>query len=183
MNVRPVSLAVGVTATAAGLLLALAGGVSVPVSRPIALVAITLVAGGVAVAMLLVRSVQGPSTDALRDPSERPGVRRPGDEIDRNLAQMSVRQLRARTDVLERVETTATALLARRLGCSREQARKYLEAGEWTDDPEVRDFFAEGLDDESLGERLRALVTGESSVYREVGRVTTEIVRFGRGRP
>lgn len=160
--IRRVPLALGVAALVAGLALGVAGlGGGVLTRGGFAFAA--LAAGVVALLSLLVRSVDGPETTRLGPPPERPGVRRPGDDVDRKLAAADRGSRAARDDLRERAMAATVDAVARRFDCSREAARERVRAGEWTDDPAAAALFARADSGPSLRDRVRVILGGEST--------------------
>jgi hypothetical protein len=177
---RPVPLALGMAALVAGLVLAasgVSGGLLTRVGFPLA----ALAAGVAALLALLVRSVDGPETRTLGSDPDRPGVRRPGDDVDRKLAAADRGETVARDDLRERLETAAVAALARHLDCSRAEARERLRAGEWPENPTAAALFTgEDWRRPSVTERVRVFLGGESTFRQRFARATEALWRLRR---
>jgi hypothetical protein len=176
---RTIPLVVGVVALLVGGILAVGGVGGGGIAQGMGFLVASLVAGVVAVAALLVRSVEEPAGRPLPNRTNRPGVSQPGDDIDRRLAESG--SVATRGETRDRAEAVATDVLARRRGCSRERARELLTTGQWTDDPAAREFFTEGVRRRSLGDRLRTALGGDSTFREQLDAVTAELVRYQRG--
>jgi len=176
---RPVPLALGLVALAAGLVLA-GGGVGGGLLTNVGFALAGVAAGIAAILSLLVRSVDSPETLGLGRPPDRPGVRTPGDDLDRKLAAAESGERLARDDLRERAERAVTDAVARRRDCSRERAGALVERGEWTDDDLAAALFTETRDRPSLRDRVRVMFGGESTFGQRFARATAalwELVR------
>ena len=174
------SAALGLVAALVGLVLAtsgVGGGLLARVGFALAAV----VAGLAALNSLLVRSVDGPETPTLGRPPDRPGVRRPGDDVDRQLAAVDSGQTLARNELGDRLEDAAIDVLARRYGATRERAREQLREGAWTDDEVAAAVFRDTRRRPSLRDRVQVLLGGESTFRRRVARATDDLWRRRRG--
>ena len=177
---RPVPLALGVAALALGLALA-ATGVGGGLLARVGFALAALLAGIGALLSLLVRSVDGPDTPSLGQSPDRPGVRRPGDDVDRKLAAAASGSTVAREELHDRAESAVVDALVRRRDCSRERARELLRDGEWTDDPDAAAFFAaEGYRRPSVRDRVRVLLGRESTFRRGFSRATAALWDLAR---
>lgn len=179
-----------------GLALALAFvpelGSAVPVDAAVALlgsdymvVAVLGALAAVALAALLVRraatSVEQATPPAPEEVQAAPHL---GAEFDDWLAGLD---LRARLTgdrherVRERLRETAVHTVMRAEGCSREEARRRVESGEWTDDPTAAAFLGR----ESrlpLGTRARAALRGDSG-FQYGARETVDAIAGRREGP
>jgi len=161
---RRVLLAVGFASTAAGAAL-----VFTPLSvggsglAAVVFVGSALLAGGVGGLAALDRSWTTVADGSLPGPGDG-GRPVPGDEIDRQLADLSTRDEDEQARLRARIETVAVSILADRLDCSRAQAREHLIAGDWTDDDAARAFFEERPP--SRRERMRTVLRGEPTISR-----------------
>lgn len=176
---RPVPLALGLAALVGGLALAgagLVGGFLADVGFALA----ALAAGVAALLSLLVRSVDGPESPALGSDPDRPGVRRPGDDVDRKLAVAEAGETLARDDLTERAEDVAVAVVARERDCSRDRARELLADGEWTEDDVAAALFRERRRRPTLTDRVRVFLGGDSTFGQRFDRTTRELWRRGR---
>lgn len=94
------------------------------------------------------------------DPERRYEAPMPGDDADQTLGLAggwSRQGRRSRSQLRERVAQAATAAIADTAGCSREEAARRIQEGEWTDDP-VAAWFLSDTVDLSRRERLRLLL-------------------------
>jgi hypothetical protein len=171
---RPLALALGVASLVAGLALAATGAAGGLVTR-VGFVLAALAAGVGALLALLVRSVEGPETTSLGRPPERPGVRRPGDRLDRKLAAAERGETPARDALHERAEGVAVDALVRHSDRDRAAARDLLRRGEWPDDAVAAALFADRRSRPSLRDRVRVLLGGESTFRQRFGRATAAL--------
>ncbi len=161
---RRLLLAVGFASTAAGATLVFTPlSVSGSGLGVVVLVGSALLAGGVGGLAAIDRSSTTVADGSLPDPSDR-GRPVPGDEIDRELADLSTRDEETRETLRARIEAVGVGCLADRLDCSRSEARERLRSGDWTDDDAARAFFEERPP--SRRDRLRTLLRGEPTFSR-----------------
>jgi len=165
-------LAVGLVAIAAALVLTLHPTLLSGVPASLVVVLAVLAAGGIGVLGLLARATDGPSSESLVDGDAT--VRVPGDGIDERLDGVASDEAE-RERLRERIETAAVDVLVRRTGCSRDEARERLAAGEWTDDELARSLFDESATP-GVGGRFRALVTGRTRFERATERAVEELL-------
>ncbi len=123
------------------------------------------------------------------DPETEQDLPVPGDDLDEALsavrrrtatvsrgAKRSRRQRRA--TVRERIETAALDTIVRQYGCTRERARRALETGEWTDDPDAAAFFTGDLDGVGPRGRLRRMLASEPPFSRRARHAADAVARL-----
>lgn len=171
MTLRRGPLVIGVAALAAAVVLTLRDGLTAGVPAALVVAVAVIAAGVLGVLDLLGRSTGGPTTESLNGSDD--DVEVPGTAIDRRL-ERAASDAEARTELCDRVETVAVGVLVRETGCPRETARDRLADGEWTDDELARALFDDGPAD-SVGDSLRALVTGRTRFERALDRAVAEL--------
>lgn len=139
-------------------ILVMSAGVAVPLlgdrrTGPAGLVALVGFLGGFAGFRLAVGRLRGHRRTRTPPPVEqRPAVERAGATFDLALRQSrggtTGRTVSARSQVLERLRSLATSILARRRGTAEAEARDAVAAGTWTDD----EAAAALLDEEPAGD-------------------------------
>ncbi|MBX0296003.1 DUF7269 family protein [Haloarcula nitratireducens] len=170
MNLRPFPLAVGAGATALAVGLVAAGEPALPSGTvsDLPLIAVSVIAGAVAVLAFLVRSLDGERGPRLPDTdSQHAAV--PGDDLDTAMAAG-----RGRETVRDRVRAVGVSVLERE-GRSRDDARATLEDGSWTDDGDARALL-DGTPISALA-RLSGWLTGSRPFRRRVAHATAELLR------
>lgn len=108
----------------------------------------------------------------------------PGDDVDgdlRYLAEERRYDRERRRRIRNRLHAAAVEAVARRRGCSSEEATEIVDTGAWTDDPRAAAFFATVRDEGSLTDELRYLVRNESLFDRRARRAATEVHRIATG--
>lgn len=108
----------------------------------------------------------------------------PGDDIDadlRYLAEERRYDRERRRRIRNRLHAAAVEAVARRRGCSTEEAERIVDGGEWTDDRRAAAFFATVRDEGSLTDELRYLVRSESLFHRRANRAAAEVHRIATG--
>lgn len=101
----------------------------------------------------------GTDSDGIELPAveTRTAARVPGDGFDRDLVARD-------PGVRDRVERAAVTAVARLEGCSRDEARERVEAGDWTDDRTAAAFLSRAVAPRrSLSDRVRVAVAGHTS--------------------
>jgi len=122
---------------------------------------------------------RGATLDAVEtpDPETEQDLPAPGDDLDTTLAavrrraptlsrQAELQRRQRRETVRERIETAAVETIVRQHGCTRERARRALETGEWTDDPDAAAFFTGELEGVGRRGRLRRALGSEPPYSR-----------------
>nr|WP_254283158.1 hypothetical protein [Halomicroarcula limicola] len=132
------------------------------------LIAVSVVAGAVAVLAFLVRSLDGERGPRLPDTDSRHAAV-PGDDLDAAMAAG-----KGRDAIRERVTAAGVAVLERE-GLSRDDARAALESGSWTEDGDARSLF-DGTPISALA-RLSGWLTGSRPFRRRVAHATAELLR------
>lgn len=141
----------------------------------------------VAVLVLLVvvgaRVVGGINQITPPDPEEVHPVPRFGQPFDEFVEDAGIRAWlltdRHRT-VQTRLREAAIATVMRESACTRAEARKRVEQGAWTDNPEVASFLAE-TEDLGLATRVVAALRGESPFQRAARSTAAEIASYDAG--
>jgi len=108
----------------------------------------------------------------------------PGDDVDADLRFLAEerrydRERRRRTRT--RLREAAVEAVARRRGCSTEEAREIVERGEWTDDPLAASFFTTVRESGSLSDDVRYLLRNESLYHRRAHHAAREVNRIATG--
>jgi uncharacterized repeat protein (TIGR01451 family) len=163
---RP-SLLAGLGLAAAGILLLAAPGLASAVPGNDYLVigvgVLALLAGLRLAARRRKAEIEGTDTG---DPELRIPVPAPGDTLAERLRRIELfgrRPQRTRRRIRERLRDAAVAVVRRRRRCSREEARRLVLSGEWTDDPHAAVFVGgEGVEPPPLLESLSASVALQS---------------------
>jgi hypothetical protein len=169
-TLRPLPLAIGLGATIVGVGLAAVGAAVVPSNtRNLLLVAVAVVAGGVALLGLLVHSLEGDERPGLPDTDSRAATV-PGDAVDDALAAGQ-----DSTAIRDRVATVAVSVLERR-GLTRSAAEQQLADGSWTGDPRAAALLSPDDVGPSLRARIEGWLSGVRPFHRWVGAATTELL-------
>lgn len=113
-------------------------------------------------ALRFVQTRRGTSLEATEtdDPERRYEAPTPGDDADEALGiahGWSRQGRRSRRQLKERVGEAAATAIMDAVGCSRAEAIRRIESGEWTDDP-VAAWFLSDTVELDRGERLRLLM-------------------------
>lgn len=191
---RPARLglaAVGIVLFLVGALTALAPGAAalVPVGPVLAalgsgyalIAAFGVAAVVVVLAVLTVRATVG--LDQADPPAPERAAPAPysGAAVDAALQAGATAWMRAETRdrVRERLREAAVGALARGAGCTREEARRRVERGTWTDDEAAAAFLA-GEDAPTLGARLAGALRGDPPARRGARRAAEELARRER---
>lgn len=114
------------------------------------------------------------------DPEVVTAFPQPGDEFDALLAGTRGRRRSNRYNkgnVRDRLEAVAIDVLVWRTGDTRAEAKRRLDAGEWTDDPYAAAFFAGGTASVSLRERVSDSLSRESRFQRQARHAADAIAR------
>ncbi|WP_436910847.1 DUF58 domain-containing protein [Halosimplex marinum] len=126
------------------------------------------------------RRLRGEVEETVTPDPERPaGNPMPGEDVDRMLYEMThLRQgvTENREHLEERLENLAVAVIRNREDCSVEEARRILEAGEWTDNETAADFFRgerTAAEEAGLSESLLS-GTDDVAAFENQFRVTVE---------
>ncbi|MFB6222671.1 MAG: hypothetical protein ABEH86_03230 [Haloarcula sp.] len=168
MKVRPVPLAVGLVATAAGFVLAAIGAPLLPSGAvsDLPVLAVAVFAGGVAILALLVRSLDRERGLRLPD-TDSQYVTVPGDNVDEALQAGTGQEA-----IRRRVEGVAVTVLERE-GLSPDDAKAALRSGAWTDSEPARELF-DGTS-VSLRARLSGWLSGVTPLQQRVAHATAEL--------
>ncbi|WP_135303560.1 DUF7269 family protein [Haloarcula amylovorans] len=170
MNLRPFPVAVGAGATALAVGLIAVGEPTLPSGTvsDLPLLAVSVVAGAVALLAFLVRSLDGERGPRLPDTdSQHAAV--PGDDLDAAMAAGT-----GRDAIRDRVEAVSVSVLERE-GRSRDDAKAALEDGSWTDDDDARALL-DGTPISALT-RLSGWLTGSRPFRRRVAHATAELLQ------
>ena len=110
----------------------------------------------------------------------RAGVQRTGGELEASLREADGRndQKRgpAQVSVRRRLEPLATRLLARREGCSEQEAIERLRDGTWTDNATAARLFEQGRDDGALAATLRRTPATKTQVHALLGELGRDVL-------
>ncbi|WP_435317739.1 DUF7269 family protein [Haloarchaeobius sp. TZWSO28] len=114
------------------------------------------------------------------DPEQSQELPTPGDDFDEllHVASTDLRRIDSREQTTTRLERAAVATIARTQGCSQSEAKRRIEAGEWTDDPYAAAFFTGTLEGGSLFSRVDLLSGRQSRYHRWAVHAATEIARM-----
>lgn len=113
------------------------------------------------------------------DPEASQDLPTPGDEFDEMLvtAGSDRREIETRETVRTRLERAAIATIVRTEGCTRAEAERQLESGEWTDDPYARAFFTGSVEGASLLDRFDFQRDNRTQYHRWAVHAASEITR------
>lgn len=140
----------------------------------------------VLVSVMIARAVEGLDESTPPDPEDVYRVPQPGHRFDAFVEGRGSLTRRLfgsdRETARARLQQTALATLMRVEGLSREEAKRTIERGTWTDD-RVAAAFLSGRRQPSLGERLLAAARGESPVQHGARRAADALARYDEGSP
>lgn len=184
--IRRVLIVVGVVAATGGIALVLVPQLGLFGGRSILVVlaAVALVQG---IRVVLDRRGHVPDVGETPDPETEQDLQAPGDELDEALARVgrrapgsvgprgARRAKRRRETVRERIESAAVQTIVRRHGCTHERARRAMETGEWTDDPDAAALFTGKAEGIGTTERIRRLFGTEPPFARRARRAAIAV--------
>ncbi|WP_435347556.1 DUF7269 family protein [Haloarchaeobius sp. HRN-SO-5] len=181
MNLRTVLSVVGVALALTGFVLVAVPGLASSVALDdavLVVVGLLAVVQGVRVAWSRRRSpyeqVETP------DPEDAQDLPTPGDEFDDLLVDAGTdrRAVKSRETVRERLKRAAVATIVRTQGCSRTEAQRRVDEGEWTDDPYAAAFFTGRVEGASLVSRIDLRNEMESQYQRWAVHAASEVARL-----
>ncbi len=117
------------------------------------------------------------------DPETNVTLATPGHEFDELLRTVHVghrkRLIRSRKELRERLESSLTAAIVRRHGCSDDEARTQIETGAWTGDPEVAAFLGgPSAPRQSWREWLRQSFGSETAFQRRARKTADAVAQY-----
>ncbi|QLG60379.1 DUF7269 family protein [Halorarum salinum] len=143
---------------------------------------VAIAAGGLVVAAAMAVSGRASNVEQARMPDpERPvAVPAPGAGFDDRVGSVGfglpVVGRSARESVRERLRACAVDVTMRSAGCGGEEARRRVDDGRWTDDPDAAAFLSSSGRSASLPTLLRAALRGETPAQRRARRAAEEVV-------
>lgn len=119
----------------------------------------------------------------MPDPEEPVSGAVPGDRFDRKTggwgSLLPVIGARRRRAVETRLRGATVDVVARSEACSRAEAERRVERGEWTDDPVAAAFVAHSAATTSTpGDRVRSIVDGEGPLRRQARRTVDALAAY-----
>lgn len=110
----------------------------------------------------------------------RTSLTEPGEDLESTLHEIAAGSptdtFEEREAVHDRLSRVAIRVIARRRNCSSEEARRRLDEGTWTDDPDAAAFFAaDPRETGGLIENLRESFSDESQFERRARRAAAEL--------
>ncbi len=117
------------------------------------------------------------------DPETNVTLPTPGEEFDELIRTVHTghrrRLIRSRKQLRERLESSLTAAIVRRNGCSDDEARTVIETGQWTDDPEAAAFLGgPSAPRRSWREWLRQSFGSETTFQHRVRKTADAVVQY-----
>ena len=184
---RRLLLAVGVLSAGGGLVLAvrpeLAGFGETSILTVLGVLALVQT-----VRVALGRKGHTPSVAETPDPETEQELPAPGEDLDGALAavhrtppgratrRVEKRRARHRDAVRDRIESAAVETIVGQHGVSRERARRAIETGEWTDDPDAAAFLSDAVEVAvGRGERLRRALSRTPPFRRRAERAAVAV--------
>lgn len=162
---------IGLAVAALGIVLVFVPGLATPLTTSdIVVVALGLVALGVALRALVEGFTERPGSIQTPSPEYRGDVRIPGTSFDQSLAALD-------PDLRDRLEATCVTMLERFSGVTPDEASDRLAAGTWTDDEDAAAFFAA---DVHAGEGWLPRWLGEPTVIRQARAVVAALETTAR---
>jgi len=132
------------------------------------------------------RKSHAPSLVETPDPETEQELSVPGEDLDEALAairrtpprratrRVEKRRSRRRESIRDRIEAAAVQTIVRQHGVSAERARRVLETGAWTDDPDAAAFFT-GEIEVGRAERLRRALSRTPPFRRRAERAAAAV--------